>query len=88
MTTTIDWYPNSDEERHERWVVEDATRPGYFAPDDPPPRFEEPGGTARCWRSAGRTGQNLWLGMQSSAGVTAPAEGSEVMHGARSFCSI
>ncbi len=88
VTTTIDWYPNSDEERHERWVVEgDATHFGYFAPDEPPPRFEEPGEYRSLLevRWTDRSG-NLWLGMQSSAGVVAPAEGSEVsVHGARSF---
>ena len=88
VTTTIDWYPNSEEERHERWVVEgDATHFGYFAPENPPPRFEEPGEYRSLLdvRWTDRSG-NLWLGTQSSAGVVAPAEGSEVsVHGARSF---
>ena len=83
----IDWYPNSDPARYERWTVEgDATHFGYFAPEEPPPAFEEPGEYFSLltvdWTD--RDG-NLWLGQQSSGGVVAPEQSEVRVGGARTF---
>jgi hypothetical protein len=83
----IDYFPGSDPEKVQKWVVEgDATRFGYFAPDPWPPRFEEPGEYRSLltvsWTD--RSG-NLWMGTQTSAGVIAPKEPEVSLHGARTY---
>ena len=78
--------PASDESRAQDIVVEGtATRFGYFAPEVHPPPFEEPGeySSLLTVRWVDQSG-NLWLGLQSSAGVVAPAEpGPMRIHGTR-----
>ena len=83
----LEWFPNSDPARAERWVIEgQATHFGYFAPDEPPPAFDEPGEYSSLltveWTD--RSG-NLWLGQQASAGVVAPEQSEVRVGGARTF---
>ncbi|MCO4773995.1 MAG: hypothetical protein KDA24_28440 [Deltaproteobacteria bacterium] len=85
----VDWYPNSDPERKQRWQAEGpANMLGHFVPYDTPPlRFEEPGEyVSYVTTSYVDARGELWLGTQTSAGVVAPAEqGAISLHGTRSF---
>ncbi len=80
------FFPGSDRSRVQDIVVEGtATRFGYFAPEVHPAPFEEPGeySSLLSVRWVDQSG-NLWLGLQSSAGVVAPAvPGPMRIHGTR-----
>ena len=85
----VDWFPNSDPARKQTWIGGGvANRFGHFVPYDTPPIvFDEPGEYASyvTIRHVDGRGQ-LWFARQTSSGVVAPVEQSElVLHGVRSF---
>ncbi len=85
----IDWFPNSDPSRKERWIGRGtANRFGHFkAYDVPPLQFEEPGEYVSYVDVSYLDARgDLWRGKQTSSGVVAPREeGDLVVHGTRSF---
>lgn len=87
VEVTVEYYPASDVKRMRRWhAVGKANRFGHFVPTQPPLRFDEPGEyrslvKARYTDSRGQ----LWMGIQSSAGVVAPQKPTVSLHGTRSF---
>ncbi|MEE2828225.1 MAG: hypothetical protein VX498_03470 [Myxococcota bacterium] len=83
----VNWYPNSDPARHQRWTASGtANRFGHFFPYDIPPlRFEEPGEySSRLRVSYTDARGRLWRGDQASVGVVAPLEPTIHLHGTRS----
>jgi len=88
VKVTVDYYPNSDPQRHQHWVGSGgANRFGHFIPYDTPAiRFTEPGEyisriDARFVDGHGQ----VWMGRQTSAGVVAPHERTMVLHGTRTL---
>jgi len=85
------YYPDSDPSRERRWsAAGKSNRFGHFVPAGSEPLvFDEPGeywSLVRArWSDGGGT---LWMGVQTSTGVVAPADEADlgvVLHGTMSF---
>lgn len=75
VQVTVDYYPQSDAARRRTWTTRGrANRFGHFTPSDPPLRLDEPGEYVSEVRATYRDRQGLlWMGVQLSTGVIAPA---------------
>jgi len=76
VQVTVDYYPQSDPARRRTWASRGrANRFGHFTSPDAPLRFDEPGEYVSEVRATYTDRQGmLWMGVQKSTGVVAPAE--------------